>query len=118
MNSVKKLIIGAATLVGLSGAAMADPYGYTHYLNKGESIENQALDLRALANSVQIQRFQNPRTGRNYTAVIQTGRNNGLGLAQSGNVNSARVIQRGNNTNVHVNQKGDFNNSAVLIFGH
>lgn len=118
MTSFKKSVLAAFTLFGLATSATAENDLYSFQRNHGESIENQALDLRALANSVQVQRFHNPRTGRNRTAVVQSGWNNGLGIAQSGHRNNARVVQRGNNTNVVVNQNGNFNNSAVLIFGH
>ena len=117
MTPFKTTLLAAMATLGLaSAAAAADPYGW-YAARPGESIENQGLDLNRVHNSIQVERFFNPRTGRNNIAVIQRGRNNSAGVSQRGVRNNARIIQRGNNTNVRVNQNGNNNISNVLIFG-
>ena len=118
MTLLKTTLLAATAALGLTTGALADPSnGWRGQGQHTGSIENQPLNLRALG-QVQVQRFRNPTTGRNYTAVSQTGYRHGVGIVQSGNTNTARVVQNGANTNVIVNQQGNFNNSAVVIFGH
>lgn len=123
MTLLKTTLLAATAALGLASGASADPSNYSHFGHYGqgiqrESVENRNFDVRRAMSAVQVQRFTNPQTGRNFTSVIQNGHNNGLGVGQTGRGNAARVIQNGNNTNVVVNQNGNFNSSAVFIFGH
>lgn len=115
MKHFTKSLLAGAFLFASMGPSAADPCGW-HNPTPGHSIENQMYKSYG-APSFQVQSFSNPKTGRNYTAVIQQGRNHGAGVSQRGNANKVRVVQRGKNTKVIVKQRGNNNVSNVMVLG-
>ena len=120
MTRLKTACLVMIAILGLTSIASADPFGrsYGHWNGGSGSVENRGGDYTGWSSHTRIERLHNPVTGRNYTAIIQTGNNNQFAASQSGNRNSARVVQRGKNTRVVVKQRGNNNVSSVVILGH
>lgn len=120
MKRFKTALFAVTATLGIATAASADPFGHLHgqWRTGQGGADNRNIGLIDLSRNTRVERLRNPVTGKNLTAIIQTGTNNTFAASQSGTRNTVRVVQRGKNTHVVVRQKGNYNNSSVVILGH